>query len=93
MLGWLSAFRAGDLVVPHVSRTEPLAEEIGHSVDCVRRRQRPVADGMQGFRIVHVLEAVSESMREGGKQMGVDYAEPSTAASNIEVPAGAFAPG
>lgn len=84
--------RAGDLVVPHVSRTEPLAEEIKHFVDCVRHGRRPITDGMQGFRLVRVLEAMSESMCEGGKLIPVDYAEPSPAASNSEVPADALAP-
>lgn len=65
--------RAGDLVIPNVRLAEPLAVEIDHFVQCVETRQRPRTDGVNGLRVVCVLEAMSKSMRNGGARINVDY--------------------
>ncbi|HNQ23123.1 MAG TPA: Gfo/Idh/MocA family oxidoreductase [Phycisphaerae bacterium] len=65
--------RAGDLVVPNVRLIEPLGVEITHFAECIRTGARPVSDGVNGLRVVSVLEAMSRSMRQRGAQVEVDY--------------------
>lgn len=58
--------RFGDITVPWVSMSEPLAIEVQHFMDCCRSGETPRSDGRDGLRVVRVLEAVDESMDAGG---------------------------
>jgi UDP-2-acetamido-3-amino-2,3-dideoxy-glucuronate N-acetyltransferase len=46
---------------------EPLREELAHFVDCVRTRRAPRTDGVNGLKVLRVLDACQRSMREGGR--------------------------
>jgi UDP-2-acetamido-3-amino-2,3-dideoxy-glucuronate N-acetyltransferase len=50
---------------------EPLREELGHFVDCVRTRRRPRTDGENGLRVLRVLAACQRSLEAGGAPMEV----------------------
>ena len=58
--------RAGDLLIPKIDFTEPLKRECSHFVDCVRDGARPLTDGESGLRVVRILEAGTQSLRQGG---------------------------
>lgn len=58
--------RFGDITVPWVQMSEPLAIEVQHFLDCCRSGDTPRSDGRDGLRVVRVLEAVDESMAAGG---------------------------
>lgn len=58
--------RSGDIWIPHVAATEPLALECRHFVECVRTRRRPLTDGRHGLAVVRVLDAASRSLAQGG---------------------------
>lgn len=58
--------RSGDILVPKVEFREPLAIEIEHFVDCVLERRPPLTDGINGRRVVAVLEAAQRSLDRGG---------------------------
>jgi len=45
---------------------EPLREELAHFVECVRTRRKPRTDGLNGLRVLKVLEACQRSMEAGG---------------------------
>lgn len=45
--------------------TEPLKEELKHFIDCVRSRQKPLTDGLAGWRSVVMADAALESARKG----------------------------
>jgi UDP-2-acetamido-3-amino-2,3-dideoxy-glucuronate N-acetyltransferase len=45
---------------------EPLREELAHFVECVRTRKRPRTDGLNGLRVLRVLDACQRSMEGGG---------------------------
>jgi predicted dehydrogenase len=60
------AVRSGDIWIPHVAATEPLALECRHFVECVQKRRRPLTDGRHGLAVIRVLEAASRSLAEGG---------------------------
>ena len=64
-------YRSGDMVAPHLNNSEALAVETAHFVHCVQTRQRPLVDGIDGLRIVRLLEAADESLRNGGQRVSL----------------------
>jgi predicted dehydrogenase len=68
--------RFGDICIPHLPGGEPLLAECQHFVDCIRDGRRPRSDGVDGLRVVQVLEAAERSLRDGGRPVAIDeYAE------------------
>ena len=63
--------RAGDLVIPQVTFTEPLRKECLHFVDCLTTGCRPMTSGEEGLQVVRVLAAAERSLREGGASVPV----------------------
>jgi len=65
--------RAGDLVIPNIRLTEPLSVEISHFVECTRNGTRPRTDSQNGLEVVCVLQALSDSLADGGSVAEVNY--------------------
>jgi predicted dehydrogenase len=59
-------YRSGDMWAPHVEQVEALRGELSYFVDCILQDQTPFNDGMAGLRVVKMLEAASESLRNRG---------------------------
>jgi predicted dehydrogenase len=57
---------SGDIHIPRITFTEPLAEECAHFVACVSSRARPRTDGRAGLAVVAALEAAQRSLASGG---------------------------
>lgn len=57
---------AGDLFIPGLSATEPLAREVEDFGRACATGSRPLADGHLGLEVVRVLEAISTSMASDG---------------------------
>lgn len=60
------AIREGDIFIPRVAGTEPLAAQLAHFVRVVRGEETPRADAADGVRVVRVLEAASQSLARDG---------------------------
>lgn len=60
------ALRMGDILIPRVKMSEPLRLECEHFIDCVIHRRRPRSDGVDGLRVVRILDAAQRSMEAGG---------------------------
>ena len=58
--------RFGDITVPYVRVGEPLRIECEHFLDCVRTRKQPLSDGLDGLRVIRVLEAADKSLHSNG---------------------------
>jgi len=58
--------RAGDLLIPHLTVTEPLRKECTHFVECCRTGATPLTDARDGLAVVRVLEAAAQSMQRDG---------------------------
>lgn len=58
--------RQGDIWIPSLRMSEPLAVECQHFVDCVRSGRTPDTDGRQGLDVVKILCAGQESMSRDG---------------------------
>ncbi|MGB2706488.1 MAG: Gfo/Idh/MocA family oxidoreductase [Candidatus Omnitrophota bacterium] len=63
--------RAGDLHVPKIDMTEPLKQECRHFVNCVINNKTPKTDGENGLRVVKVLSAAEESLKNGGREVDI----------------------
>lgn len=57
---------SGDIAIPRLDMTEPLRIECTHFAECVRQGRRPQTDGLNGLRVVRVLEAAQASLEQGG---------------------------
>jgi predicted dehydrogenase len=68
--------RFGDICIPCLPTVEPLMAECQHFVDCIREGRTPRSDGLDGLRVVQVLEAAERSLREGGRPVAIqEFAE------------------
>lgn len=47
----------------NVEMKEPLKESCKHFIDCVKERKSPLTDGMEGLRVLEVLQKAQESYR------------------------------
>jgi predicted dehydrogenase len=63
----LVSYRSGDVWVPKVEQTEALKVELDYFVDCILNNRAPVNDGAAGLRVLRLLEAADQSLRERGK--------------------------
>jgi predicted dehydrogenase len=66
------AIREGDIWIPKVANTEPLALELAHFVAVANGAAPTRADAADGVRVVQVLEAASRSLRSGGAPVLVE---------------------
>ena len=59
----LVGYRSGDVWAPQIDGAEALAVETRHLIDCITNNKTPIADGEAGLRVVRLLEAATQSMR------------------------------
>jgi predicted dehydrogenase len=59
-------YRSGDMWAPKVEQTEALKVELNYFVECVTRNRTPINDGEAGLRIVKLLEAAEQSLKQRG---------------------------
>ena len=60
------AYHYGDVVIPYIRFEEPLRVQCQHFLDCIREGKQPQTDGLNGKRVVQVVEAAQRSMKSGG---------------------------
>jgi predicted dehydrogenase len=63
--------RNGDIVIPSVVGSEPLAAECNHFIDCIQGRAEPINSGKGGLRVLRALEAVDRSMQSQSTQVPI----------------------
>jgi predicted dehydrogenase len=68
----LVGYRTGDMWAPHLDVTEALSTELREFVACIKGQQRPIADGHAGLRVVRILEAATQSLRQQGSVVRLD---------------------
>jgi len=65
----LVSYRSGDMWAPQIENTEALKLELGYFNECILRDKTPINDGSAGLRIVKMLLAADESLRNRGAQV------------------------
>jgi predicted dehydrogenase len=59
-------YRSGDMWAPQLEQVEALRKELSYFVDCITTGEEPFNNGCAGLRVVRMLEAASESLKERG---------------------------
>src|SRR3989449_1322268 len=67
----LVSYRSGDMWAPRVEQTEALKVELNYFLDCVAKNQTPLNDGVAGSRVVRMLEAADQSLKERGRAIAL----------------------
>jgi len=65
-------YRSGDVVIPKIDQSEPLKRLNEHFIECIEKNQKPLTDGEDGLRVIKILEAAQQSIREGGKLININ---------------------
>ena len=55
--------RDGDIYVPRVEPIEPLKSACQHFIDCIQNGNEPITNGENGLKVVRVLEAAQQSLK------------------------------
>ena len=66
------SYHYGDAYIPYLKQVEPLKVETQHFLDCIRNGQKPETDGLEGLRVVQILEASSRSLKNDGAKVEID---------------------
>ncbi len=75
------AYHYGNVVSPYIRFEEPLALQCGHFAECIQTGEPPLTDGVNGVRVVEVIEAAQHSLASGGIPTVIG-AEPAPAGNN-----------
>jgi predicted dehydrogenase len=67
------AYHYGDIYSPYLKQSEPLRVEALHFLECMKSGCRPESCGQEGLKVVQILEAASESLRNGGEQVEIKH--------------------
>jgi len=60
------SYHYGDVLIPHINFKEPLKVECQHFVDCILNDTQPISGGLEGLKVIRVLEAAQRSIENGG---------------------------
>jgi predicted dehydrogenase len=66
-------YRAGDVLIPKLDRSEALRVEAEHFLDCIEHGERPITGGPEGLAVVRLLEAAEKSLKSGGEPVGCEW--------------------
>jgi predicted dehydrogenase len=66
------SYHYGDMVAPYIKQVEPLKTECQHFIECITTGARPLTSGLDGLRVVQILEASSRSLVTGGGRVEID---------------------
>ena len=65
------SYHYGEVNTPFIRQVEPLKVECEHFIDCIRTGKNPDSGGLEGLRVVQILEASSESLKRGGSRVDI----------------------
>ena len=63
----LVSYRSGDMWAPQVEQIEALRAETGYFLKCIQENKTPFNDGVNGLRVVRLLEAAERSVSKRGE--------------------------
>jgi predicted dehydrogenase len=66
------SYHYGDMIAPYIKQVEPLKMETRHFLDCIRTGKTPETSGLDGLRVIQILEASSRSLKNGGAKVEID---------------------
>ncbi|MGE5698961.1 MAG: Gfo/Idh/MocA family protein [Deltaproteobacteria bacterium] len=66
------SYHYGDAFIPYLKQVEPLKVECQHFLDSIEKGSRPETSGIEGLRVVQILEAASRSLKNDGNKVDID---------------------
>jgi predicted dehydrogenase len=63
----LVSYRTGDVWAPKLDSTEALRHVVAEFLNSISEGRRPLTDGQSGLRVVRLLEAAQQSIKNGGQ--------------------------
>ena len=66
------SYHYGDMIAPYIKQVEPLKVEGQHFLDCIKTGNTPESSGLDGLRVIQILEASSRSLKNGGAKVEID---------------------
>ena len=63
------SYHYGDMYAPYLKMVEPLKVECQHFLDCIENGIKPLSSGKEGLEVVQILEAASQSLKNGGAKV------------------------
>lgn len=68
-------YRVGDMISPYVEHKEPLQMACRSFVAGILNNESTLADGVEGLRVIQVLEAIQKSLKSEGRFVAIDPIE------------------
>jgi len=65
------SYHYGDIYSPYLKQLEPLQVECQHFLDCIRSGAKPDSSGIEGMKVVQILEAATVSLKNGGGKVKI----------------------
>jgi predicted dehydrogenase len=66
------SYHYGDMHAPYLQQSEPLKDECQHFYDCITTKAKPDSSGLEGLQVIEILEAASQSLKNGGAEVAID---------------------
>jgi predicted dehydrogenase len=66
------SYHYGDMYSPYLKKFEPLKEECQHFYDCINTNLKPISCGIEGLKVVQILEAASKSLKSNGSEILIE---------------------
>jgi predicted dehydrogenase len=66
------SYHYGDMYAPYVNQVEPLKVQCNHFLECIKSGAKPDSGGLEGLKVVQILEAASESLKKGGAKVDIN---------------------
>lgn len=66
------SYHYGDAYIPYLKQVEPLKVECQHFLDSIKKGSKPETSGLDGLRVVQILEAASKSLKNDGNKVEID---------------------
>jgi predicted dehydrogenase len=67
------SYHHGDMYSPYIDQVEPLKVECQHFLDCIKSGSKSDSSGIEGLKVVQVLEAASKSLRNEGGRIKINH--------------------
>ena len=65
------AYHYGDMYCPYIKQEEPLKIECQHFLDCIKSGAESSSSGLEGLKVVQILEAASKSLKNDGARVAI----------------------
>jgi len=69
------SYHYGNMYSPYVEEVEPLKTECRHFLDCIKSGAKPESSGLEGLKVVQILEAATKSLKNGGSRVFINTQE------------------